>query len=320
MQAKLVSIIIICYNHSKYLTKTLDSILNQTYKNLELIIIDANSTDNSPDLIREWIAQNNLDCKFIEQKIKCKVSENLNLGISQSTGEFIQLISTDDILLPRKIENQVKLLNENPENMLVFSNAYYIDHNGDFYLSGPRKTYSTYQEQEKLFKYSSLGIFSQKIREHCFIIPHSALIRREVYDRIGYYDEDLLIEDWDFFLRFFESGLTAVLDESIETCYRITPGSVWRSRNANLFREQMKIFVKHNLFSSESATVLYLSIFGKMIIKDRIYAFFKLVQLGQTKWAIVYIFNLFAFRRNLLNVTGRIKRKIEREILNVTCR
>ena len=84
----LVSIVAICYNHEKFVKETLDSILHQTYSNIQLIIIDDCSQDNSVSEIKNWIKMNSVDCVFIERTENSGLCKNLNEGIVVSKGKY----------------------------------------------------------------------------------------------------------------------------------------------------------------------------------------------------------------------------------------
>ena len=128
----LVSIVAICFNHSSFLLATLNSILNQTYKNIELIIIDDCSTDDSVSIIEQWIALNDVKCRFIAQAVNKGLCTNLNVGLSFCKGEYYQSIACDDLMKPEKIEKQVAFLEQSSQNVqMVCSNFETIDSDGN---------------------------------------------------------------------------------------------------------------------------------------------------------------------------------------------
>ena len=98
----LVSIIALCYNQEEFLCETLESIKAQTYKNLELIIIDDCSTDQSVKKIESWIKANNHNCNFITNKENLGLVKSLNIAVKKCKGKYYSLIACDDIYLPKK--------------------------------------------------------------------------------------------------------------------------------------------------------------------------------------------------------------------------
>jgi len=119
MSTELVSVIIPAYNSEKYISDTIDSVLNQTYKNLEIIVVDDGSTDNTEKVVKEKLS-NFSNFKFLKQ---CNLgsAEARNLGIRNSNGNYIAFLDADDLWLPQKIEKQIKFFLNNPDYGLVFT-------------------------------------------------------------------------------------------------------------------------------------------------------------------------------------------------------
>ena len=106
MSKPLVSIIMNCYNGDKYLNEALQSIINQTYKNWELIFWDNLSSDNSKKIFKKY---NDKRFKYFLAEKHTVLYEARNLAIKEAKGEFIAFLDTDDIWLNEKIEEQIKL-------------------------------------------------------------------------------------------------------------------------------------------------------------------------------------------------------------------
>lgn len=119
----LVSVLIPCYNAEKYVEESLNSILEQTYSNMEIIAIDDCSTDGTRDIL-EQIAKKDNRVRIIRNDENLKLISTLNKGVSSCTGEYIARIDSDDIALPTRIEKQVRFLNEN-EDYDVVSTMFY---------------------------------------------------------------------------------------------------------------------------------------------------------------------------------------------------
>lgn len=197
MEEPKVSIIAGCYNHSKYVERLLNSVLSQTYKNIQLIVFDDFSSDDSAQIIEKWITDNNISCKFIKHTENKGLAYSLNEALRFSEGKYLQLISCDDILINEKIEIQVNqfenLLSE--EYGCVASDFSTIDGNDniikDHYFSKnfifPKKPLSSLLT-------NSLGYG---------IIIHSPtiLFKKSILDKIGYYNENIMQEDLDFLVR-----------------------------------------------------------------------------------------------------------------------
>ena len=192
-QQPLVTIGVLSYNYSNYVIDALNSLLAQTYSNIEIIIIDDKSVENTPDLIDQWIKENNVSCMFIKNTENIGITRVSNKIVGLSKGKYISLFAIDDIMLPRKIELQVKLLEEAGEEYgLCYANVEKMDEDGQpLGLYTPKNTFVA-QEGYILKPFITDGL--------SFATP-GCLIRTSVYKKAGLYDERVLYEDYNFFLR-----------------------------------------------------------------------------------------------------------------------
>lgn len=118
----LVSIIIPSYNASKYIKETIESVLNQTYQNWEMIIIDDDSNDTSRDIIEQYIEKDKRIKPLYNEK-NIGAAQSRNKGIELSKGEYIAFLDSDDLWLPNKLKQQIQLMQE--ENILLSYTSYY---------------------------------------------------------------------------------------------------------------------------------------------------------------------------------------------------
>jgi glycosyltransferase involved in cell wall biosynthesis len=137
----LVSVIIPTYNSSKYIKETLESILNQTYSNLEIIITDDASKDNTLDIVRGYEDER---IKILTSNKNLGISQNMNKGILASEGKYIAIMDADDWSYPYRIEKQVKLMEENPNVVLCSGYMDMCDENLKFKHT---RTYPTTNEE-----------------------------------------------------------------------------------------------------------------------------------------------------------------------------
>lgn len=184
-----VSIIIPTYNRAKTIIKAIDSILYQTYKDYEIIIIDDGSTDNTKETIQSYLAIANI--YYYRQENK-KTAAARNFGIKKSKGDYIAFLDSDDLWFPRKLEMQVKILSENPDVGAVGSNQMLIDENGK--ELGLKYSYN---------KLKSGFIFKELLLRKFYISTQTLLVRKEVFNDVGLFDEKLknALEDWELTLR-----------------------------------------------------------------------------------------------------------------------
>ena len=119
----LVSILIPSYNHDMYIEEALDSCLNQTYDNFEILVLDDGSSDNSVSIIKKYADKFPKKIKFFQQQ-NSGVAKTLNKLINLSRGKYLSLMASDDILYPTKLEKQVAVFNKDIEEKVGFVYSY----------------------------------------------------------------------------------------------------------------------------------------------------------------------------------------------------
>lgn len=191
---RLVSIIVPAYNHEKYAGECIESIINQTYKNIELIILNDGSKDKTADIInsyKEKCIKRFVNFIFIDKKNE-GICKTLNTGIKKSKGDYLCFLASDDIILPNKIEAQVEYLRINNEIKELVCNGYvFFDENTEKIIMN--------KNTPKWTSYSSKEVF-KKLLYGNFLTPFS-MYDREIFDKIGLFDEKLNFEDWNMHLR-----------------------------------------------------------------------------------------------------------------------
>lgn len=213
----LVSVVVPCYNHEKYVKKTIESIINQTYKNIELIVIDDGSKDNSVKAIQELA--NKYSFTFIHRPNK-GLSATLNEGIQLSKGKYFSTIASDDILILEKIEKQVEFMESNPKFGMCYGKIVYFENSIE--------NTSEYPNSNK-----QGWVFDDLLNYGCFIPAPSTFIRKNVFETVGGYDESLLIEDWDMWLRIAEKYQVGYVDEYL---------AYYRRHDTNISKQAFKMY------------------------------------------------------------------------------
>ena len=201
MPSLLVSIVLPVYNCEKYITECLESIVTQTYKNWELIIIDDGSTDSSDEIISAFILKvDNHHVNYI------KLSHHgftycLNYAIKISSGKYIARIDADDIMLPERLEKQLLFLEEHPEIGILGTNAYEIDEEGIIFsvLIKPKDDINI----KKAFSYD------------CAIVHPSVMIRKFIFDNYLYDEINSIPEDLELWIRIKQFTLFENLQEPL---------------------------------------------------------------------------------------------------------
>lgn len=191
MDQPLVSVIIPSYNHEKYVEQAIMSVINQTYKNIELIIIDDGSKDKSPYLIKELIDKVNSSKIIFETQDNMGLSRTLNKAVKMANGEFIAILASDDMYLPNRIEESVNVLSTAKPNVCaVYSDGFIIDENG--------RKISKYSHK---FKVPLSKNTYKELLLRDWIAALSVLYRKSSLFQCGLFDENIEIEDYDMLLR-----------------------------------------------------------------------------------------------------------------------
>ena len=194
-----VSVVIPTYNHARYLPYALDSVINQGYPNLEVLVIDDGSNDGTAQIVNPY-----------RSKIKYIYKENggtpsaLNLGLSLATGKYICWLSADDVLIGEKVAKQDGLMESDSSLGFSYTSFVVIDANG-------KKQYdvnSTY--------FSDKQEMVTRLMEGCFINGSSVMMRNSALKIVGNFDESLpQAHDYDLWFRFLRHYSCGFLEEPL---------------------------------------------------------------------------------------------------------
>jgi len=178
-----VSVIIPTYNRESHLVEAIESVLDQSFQDFEVIIVDDGSTDGTAQIAEKY--RNNLT--YYYQKNKGPAAAR-NFGIKQAHGTFIAFLDSDDLWLPKKLETQINLIKTNPQIRICYTDEIWI-------RNGVRVN------QKKVHRKYSGWIFPRCL-PLCIISPSSVIIHRDVLDKVGLFNEDLIVcEDYELWLR-----------------------------------------------------------------------------------------------------------------------
>lgn len=207
-----VSVIMAVYNGETYLSEAILSVLNQTEKNFEYIIIDDGSTDDSQKIIKSFHDERIVYFK----KIHSGLVDSLNLGLQKARTEFIARFDADDICMPERLEKQLSFFEQHPENVLVGSYAVKIDEFG---------------EEIGTLEYPPLAwpeIKKYSLLHNPFIHP-TVMFRRELIRIVGDYRNFKHAEDYELWTRIIYKYPCANIDEPLLK-YRVHTGQITEKR------------------------------------------------------------------------------------------
>lgn len=211
-----ISIIIPCYNAETYLVDAINSILNQTYKNLEIICIDDGSTDNTSEILKSFL-QVDERIKVYKNEKNLKLIQTLNKGIDIASGEYIARMDADDIAYPEKFEKQIRYLIDN-NLQLCGTYTYFLFSNNN------RKKHKTRAIHNNSIKLTSL--FDSPLI-HPTVLGESFVFKQNKYIDSP---KNYLIEDFELWQRMLNQNIRiGVLPEFLFE-YRINPAGVSQSQ------------------------------------------------------------------------------------------
>lgn len=192
MDKPLVTVICLCYNHSRFVSEAVLSVLNQTYSAIQLIVVDDASTDDSATVIKKLhVEYPSFEILLNEQNIgSCKT---FNRALQLAKGDYLIDLSADDVLLPHRVEEGVRALTEAaPTVGAQFTDAEYIDEAGaHLYFHSDKFPHNTIPQ----------GNIYKDFIERYFICPPTVMFSKALIDNLNGYDEELSYEDFDLYIR-----------------------------------------------------------------------------------------------------------------------
>lgn len=205
MNDPLVSVIIPTYNRSRLLRETVDSVLAQTYPNIECVVVDDGSTDDTPAVMAAYAGR----IVYIRTENQGGTKAR-NTGIAAARGKFLNFLDHDDLLLPEKIARQMEILRSRPKIGLVHCGYYRMDKDGR-YLD--------------IVNHLPEGDVRTEIVQGCFMWSGAPLVRRQVIEEVGVFDPSVYSSDQDLWLRIALAGYEFGCAQEPLGAYRILPGS-----------------------------------------------------------------------------------------------
>lgn len=200
MKTPLVTVAIPSYNHAKYIAETIQSALDQTFQDFEILIVDDASTDNSIEVIKKF---NDKRIRLIESQKNQGVCKTTDLCVENALGKYISLIASDDVMEKTKLEKQVNFLEQNPNYGAVFSGMEVIDENSRTNFKKTKK-YTKVFEKENRNRFEWLNYFFYN--GNC-LAATSLLGKSEALRDVGKFNHAIIqAHDLDFWVRLCLKG------------------------------------------------------------------------------------------------------------------
>lgn len=233
----LVSIIMPTYNREKVIKRSIISVLNQTFDNFELIIVDDCSSDNTEEIIKSF---NDNRIKYIKHKKNLGANVARNTGILNSKGYYIAFQDSDDEWMANKLEKQINILEKNNNIDFVFTGFYLFDNNKKYYIP----------ENEIVIKENSLF---PKILKGNFITTSTVVLKKEILTKYGTFDPEMpRFQDWELWIRLLKKCKVDFLNEPLVNVY-VQKDSISKNNEAaivaiNKIIEKNMNYLKNNKY------------------------------------------------------------------------
>jgi glycosyltransferase involved in cell wall biosynthesis len=302
----LVSVIALCYNHEKFLDECLQSVVNQTYSPIELIIVDDYSKDNSRLKILDF-CKKKIQVQYIFNDKNIGNCASFNFGFKLAKGKYIIDLSTDDVLKPNRVKEQVEKFEESENIGVVTSDAEYIDEKSNYLGNFYQK--NLLLKSEKMY---------ESLLKSSFILPSTMMIRKSVLDELGGYDEKLAYEDFDFWVRSsrlftyahvpkilvqqriiagshatsFTLKKNKLIASTVTVCQKALLLNETQSENQALV-QRLKVVLRKCVytenFESGKSVILMLNQLNGQTLQTRIFQFLNTIQLPLNRFYLKYI-------------------------------
>jgi glycosyltransferase involved in cell wall biosynthesis len=238
----LVSAVMLCYNQARFAVECLEGIKAQKYPNLELIVADDASGDESAAVIQSWLSRNpDLPHRFLRNRVNQGMCRTLNSALARCNGKYFSGIAADDVWLPGKLCGQVALIERLSDKVgVVYGDALRMNPYGT--LLPP--TFLEDVARHHRFSQMPQGNVQMALWRGNFIAPMTTLIRRECFNRAGTFDESCFAEDWELWLR-ISRYYDFVYWPELSAKYRKVATSICNSQQGRLTDDETRTCIKH---------------------------------------------------------------------------
>lgn len=233
----LVSILIPSFNSEEYLANTLNSCLNQSYKNIEIIVVDDGSTDNSLAIAYEYVKKYSSIKVYFQKNIGAPSARNF--AFENSNGEYIQYLDADDILDQEKIAMQIKKLKNEDEKSVIFGSCKMFETSIEESTPYLTSVCMNYDDPQKFL----LDLWGSAT----MVLPHSWLVPRSIIKKVGSWNEQLLKnQDGVFFAKVVHQSSKVIFAEDSLVYYRThNLNSVSRKKSSQSEASRLKSFLEY---------------------------------------------------------------------------
>ncbi len=213
MKTPKVSIITCCYNHGKFLKKCVESVLNQTFKDFEIILTNDGSTDNT-DKIAGALAKKDKRIRYFKNKKNIGLNASLNNALKKIRGKYFMLLSADDSIEPTNLEKKTRILDENQDVGIIYSDVRVVDKNWKTIDNIKIRKEGSFKGRDEFFEFLL----------YCYTGPN-LLLRTKAIRKVGFFNHNLKVsEDRDLLIRISKYYKTAYIAEILSSFMQHEPG------------------------------------------------------------------------------------------------
>jgi len=227
----LVSVLMPSYNHEKYLRESIESILDQTLKDLELVVVDDASSDNSKEIIQEY-ALRDKRVKAVFHERNMGIAKTVNHAIDESSGKFIAFTASDDVWMPKKLEIQAGILTKN-EDLVVWSDGVIIDETGEV-------SAKLFVDLQCARKRKKSGRILDELLAGNYVFGTSRILKRTNINGIRFDEKLRYLDDYRFEIDLAKRYEYYYIDEPLAK-YRIHPRNTILSNRRDLVEESLSL-------------------------------------------------------------------------------
>ena len=246
-----LSIIIPTYNRAYIISRAIQSVLNQTYRDFEVLVIDDGSTDNTSEIVKSF---NDKRLRYIRHGENRGVAAARNTGIMSAEGKYIAFQDSDDEWFPEKLEKQMAVFTTTSPQIGVMYTGFLL-------IEGNTKTRIPSSKVTK----KEGNIYNSLLRGN-FVSPGASIVKRECFTKAGMFDEHYVpLEDWEFWLRISRHYHFKCVDEPLLITYHM-PDSISSNQNAAL-RAHRLILEKYyeDIKKDKKTLAIYFSKIGDLL-------------------------------------------------------
>ncbi len=301
----LVSIVVVTYNSAQFVIETLESAKNQTYKNLELIVTDDKSTDNTIEICKDWISQNKdrfVNAAIMETEKNTGIAANCNRGLYAAKGEWVKFIAGDDILLNNCIYDLIKFSQNNSGAKIIFGKMKML-------------------KDKRLSEHTPSVFFSKDIKEQYKMVYTGAgihapanIMNRSFILQLGGFDEEYpFMEDIPLWIKIAEAKEKFYLLDEFILLYRIHTNNITAKSN-NIINEKFyastRLLHKKKIIPFFIKNGHYIRLFNAY---NYLFVYDLIIKLGNKNTPFLTLLSFFALKEAFRRIKGYIKK-----VFNVT--